>query len=870
VGNVSPLSITASLAKDEFYRQTVSLALPNTGALTNLVDVFLLFDDTGSFVNNSPIVRSAFPDIINQLQTALPGIDLGFGVGRLEEYGSFASEYATGRPFILNQPIVAASTSGYMAAIQAALNRTTPGYGGDQPETDIEALYQVVTGLGFDGNNNGSVLDSGAAGLASTQLNPGGSGDVPSFASFMADPAASVMAPAGTIGGVGFRPGALPIILTATDTGFAYQPQGETTITGVGGLTLPVSALTGTSRPTTPYNSGAGIQQTITGLNALGALVIGLGTNPQANVDPRQGLEALSKLTGAINQSGTTIANGTADPIAPGDPLYFQIASGFSASVASGVVSAIQNAVTNVAVNITVQASDPRVKIINHTGVLNGVAAGQTATLDVEFVGDGVPHRFDLQFVRAGTNVVLGSIPVVLGTPIPGDGYEFEDLEEGEIEFDDDFGGRLASSGGSNVAPSFAAGADQAVAEDSGVQTIAGWATNISPGPASEAGQSVNFLVSNDANGLFSAQPAISPDGTLTYTPALNAFGTATVSVQLHDDGGTADGGEDTSSVQTFTIAIRAENDAPVLAAIGAQSVHALATLTFTATATDVDQPANTLTYSLDAVSMGLGMTIHGTTGEFTWTPTVAHGLASYAVTLTVTDNGSPAASDSETFTIAVAGPEWQNPRHPCDVGDDGYLTAADVLALVTEINANGARGLTTATPSTPAPPPFLDPSGDGRIAPIDVLIVINYLNTFGAGPVPASSGGEGEGPAMDLQTPFQLGAMNIAEDSPTNRPTHDLGEPIASVAGPTQLGRHNTDPRTANSTVFMPDALQRRAADHRAPEPGTSPRFVRPAPLPARYSAHASETTELEEAISAIAATVAESSSLGSLLDRH
>ena len=34
---------------------------PTPGALTNLVDVFLLFDDTGSFVNNSPIVRAAFP-----------------------------------------------------------------------------------------------------------------------------------------------------------------------------------------------------------------------------------------------------------------------------------------------------------------------------------------------------------------------------------------------------------------------------------------------------------------------------------------------------------------------------------------------------------------------------------------------------------------------------------------------------------------------------------------------------------------------------------------------------------------------------------------------------------------------------------------
>ena len=221
VGNVSPESIEVSLATDQIHSQIVSITLPNTGALTNLVDVFLLFDDTGSFVNNSPIVRAAFPDIIAALQSSLPGIDLGFGVGRFEEYGSFAYEYSTGRPFVLNQPIVAASTANYMTAIQAALNRTTPGYGGDGPETDIEALYQLVTGVGFDGNNNGSVLDGGRAGLAAPQLNPGNSGDVPSFASFQADPAASVFPAAGTVGGAGFRAGALPIILTATDIGFA-------------------------------------------------------------------------------------------------------------------------------------------------------------------------------------------------------------------------------------------------------------------------------------------------------------------------------------------------------------------------------------------------------------------------------------------------------------------------------------------------------------------------------------------------------------------------------------------------------------------------------------------------------------------------
>ena len=134
-----------------------------------MVDVFLLFDDTGSFTLNSPIVCAAFPNIISQLETRLPGIDLGFGVGRLEEYGNFAAEYANGRPFVLNQPIISSSDTGYTDAevldsIQAALDHVAPGYGGDQPETVIEALYQMVTGAGFDGNNDGDTTDSGPAG----------------------------------------------------------------------------------------------------------------------------------------------------------------------------------------------------------------------------------------------------------------------------------------------------------------------------------------------------------------------------------------------------------------------------------------------------------------------------------------------------------------------------------------------------------------------------------------------------------------------------------------------------------------------------------------------------------------------------------
>ena len=58
-------------------------------------------------------------------------------------------------------------------------------------------------------------------------------------------------------------------------------------------------------------------------------------------------------------------------------------------------------------------------------------------------------------------------------------------------------------------------------------------------------------------------QPTIDPSGNLTYTLADNANGSATVTVQIHDNGGTANGGADTSAAQTFTITAGPVNDAP-------------------------------------------------------------------------------------------------------------------------------------------------------------------------------------------------------------------------------------------------------------------------------------------------------------------
>ena len=113
-----------------------------------------------------------------------------------------------------------------------------------------------------------------------------------------------------------------------------------------------------------------------------------------------------------------------------------------------------------------------------------------------------------------------------------------------------------------NQAPSFVRGLSQSILNTAGAQTVVSWASSISPGGVNpnsvvqETGQALNFIVSNDNNALFTVQPSISANGTLSYTPAAGANGTATVTVQLHDNGGTANLGQDTSAAQAFQIAI--------------------------------------------------------------------------------------------------------------------------------------------------------------------------------------------------------------------------------------------------------------------------------------------------------------------------
>lgn len=116
-----------------------------------------------------------------------------------------------------------------------------------------------------------------------------------------------------------------------------------------------------------------------------------------------------------------------------------------------------------------------------------------------------------------------------------------------------------------NDAPTFTKGANQTVAEDSGIQFVLDWATNVRQGPLNEF-DGFDFQITNNTNpDLFTSQPVVFIGGVLRYSPAANANGSADITVVLKDTGGTANGGVDTSTPQTFTITVTPVNDAPVI-----------------------------------------------------------------------------------------------------------------------------------------------------------------------------------------------------------------------------------------------------------------------------------------------------------------
>ena len=199
-----------------------------------------------------------------------------------------------------------------------------------------------------------------------------------------------------------------------------------------------------------------------------------------------------------------------------------------------------------------------------------------------------------------------------------------------------------------NDAPSFTKGSNQTAFEDTGAQSVPGWVTVMSKGPADEAAQTLDFVIDSVVPPtLFSVAPAVTPTGTLTYTPAPNANGVATIGLHIHDSGGGTPPNVDFSPTVTFKITITGVNDLPTCSN-DSSATFVDAALVNAPLTSCVDLDADTLTYSLVTPSTH-GTTVVHTNGTYTYTPNTA-----YQGTDTFTFKTNDGTGDSNTATISI------------------------------------------------------------------------------------------------------------------------------------------------------------------------------------------------------------------------
>ena len=216
----------------------VDLAL-TVEAEVGRADVLFLIDRTASMGEEIDRIREQLRDqLAPSIRTAIPDSQLGvatFADFGQEPYGSSRED----TPFELRLPM-----TDELSRVQAAVNAIELNDGRDIPESQVEALYQLMTGEGFPGH-------------------------VPPSAG----------CPMGGSGYACFRRDALPVVLLFTDAAFHNGPGGDNPYVGI-------------SPPPHTY------AQARTALNARGAVVIGFDSGDGA---PREHLRIVAEDTGATS-----------------------------------------------------------------------------------------------------------------------------------------------------------------------------------------------------------------------------------------------------------------------------------------------------------------------------------------------------------------------------------------------------------------------------------------------------------------------------------------------------------------------------------------------------------------------------------------
>ena len=301
-----------------------------------LGDVMFILDETGSMQGTLDNVKNNFSNVANQVEAYIP--DLTFGVASFDDYNFGIMGSGGDKPFHHRQ-----QQTDDLALAQAALNGLYAGGGWDWPESTIEAVYQAALGVGYDQNCNGvyDPQDDVLPFLASPTDPFGGTAgqrSVPTSGS-------------GTLGGNGFRQGAVPILVYTTDAtvrnGGLSTAQGPKSPANFGGP-LPtgcqpdaISALLGPP------------------LQAANAKAIGVAARTNDAVG------AMTTIAEFTNSYFDLNSNGSADP---GEHMVY---SSTSYDIVDRVVEGIEEFTANVTYDLTMVIDPDNVANLDNDAIVN-------------------------------------------------------------------------------------------------------------------------------------------------------------------------------------------------------------------------------------------------------------------------------------------------------------------------------------------------------------------------------------------------------------------------------------------------------------------------------------------------------------------
>ena len=199
------------------------------------------------------------------------------------------------------------------------------------------------------------------------------------------------------------------------------------------------------------------------------------------------------------------------------------------------------------------------------------------------------------------------------------------------------------------------------------------------------------------------------------------------------------------------------------------------------------------------------------------------HGQAT--ITATVTEDDGQTVS--QTFSVTVSDPDrlWQNPNEALDIDNNTFVVPLDALLIINALNARDFINELNKLPPPPvdgAPPPYLDPSGDGFMTALDVLLVINFLNDN----TPGVQEGEGESvaaanvsivitdyndPPRSLLSAVRSTSPDTVDAVPVDTSNHIVARPVESRQHRAERDRLFADYDADNGDLMLellPDPL--------------------------------------------------------------